>query len=85
MPDLPLDPDQAISADAGGTAWIEVIRKMHETNADLLHYQVALSQKNTAPEDTQLSIVAHRPAIVGLAARTAVRIPAADIPELRCG
>ena len=34
-------------------AWIDVIRKMDETYADLVHYQVELEQKNSALEDAQ--------------------------------
>lgn len=34
-------------------AWIEVIHKMDETYADLLHYQVELESKNTALEEAQ--------------------------------
>jgi two-component system sensor histidine kinase HupT/HoxJ len=40
-------------ADVGDDAWIEVIRKMDETYADLVRYQVELEQKNTALEDAQ--------------------------------
>ena len=39
---------------AGEAAWIEVIRKMDETYADLVHYQVELEQKNSALEDAQM-------------------------------
>ena len=38
---------------AGEDAWIEVIRKMDETYAELVHYQVELEQKNSALEDSQ--------------------------------
>lgn len=38
---------------AGEDAWIEVIRKMDETYADLVHYQIELEQKNSALEDAQ--------------------------------
>ncbi|MGB5831607.1 MAG: ATP-binding protein [Thiohalocapsa sp.] len=38
---------------AGEATWIEVIRKMDETYADLVHYQVELEQKNSALEDAQ--------------------------------
>jgi two-component system sensor histidine kinase HupT/HoxJ len=34
-------------------AWIEVIHKMDETYADLLHYQVELESKNAALEEAQ--------------------------------
>lgn len=34
-------------------AWIEVIRKMDETYADLLRYQVELEEKNSALEEAQ--------------------------------
>lgn len=34
-------------------AWIEVIEKMDEVYADLVHYQVELEQKNSALEDAQ--------------------------------
>jgi len=37
----------------GEATWIEVIRKMDEVYSDLLQYQVALEQKNTALEETQ--------------------------------
>ncbi|GAB4354902.1 MAG: ATP-binding protein [Gammaproteobacteria bacterium] len=37
----------------GEATWIEVIRKMDEVYSDLLQYQVALEEKNTALEETQ--------------------------------
>lgn len=37
----------------GEAAWIEVIRKMDETYADLVHYQIELEEKNSALEDAQ--------------------------------
>lgn len=45
--------DHPRPADVGDDAWIEVIRKMDETYADLVHYQVELEQKNSALEDAQ--------------------------------
>jgi two-component system sensor histidine kinase HupT/HoxJ len=51
MPE-PIDGQTPEQAPAEG-AWIEVIRKMDETYADLLHYQVELEQKNSALEDAQ--------------------------------
>lgn len=43
------------SADQGAkdAAWIEVIRKMDETYADLVRYQVELEEKNSALEEAQ--------------------------------
>ncbi|HYN77887.1 MAG TPA: ATP-binding protein [Lamprocystis sp. (in: g-proteobacteria)] len=38
---------------AGETLWIEVIRKMDETYADLVRYQVELEEKNSALEEAQ--------------------------------
>ena len=38
---------------AGEALWIEVIRKMDETYADLVRHQVELEEKNTALEDAQ--------------------------------
>ena len=40
-------------AHAGETLWIEVIRKMDETYADLVRYQVELEEKNSALEEAQ--------------------------------
>ena len=37
----------------GEEAWIEVIRKMDEVYSDLVQYEVALEEKNTALEETQ--------------------------------
>ena len=47
--------DDAGGAGAGAEdrAWIEVVRKMDETYANLVHYQVELEQKNSALEDAQ--------------------------------
>ena len=41
------------AASAQDAAWIEVIRKMDETYADLVRYQVELEEKNTALEQAQ--------------------------------
>ena len=38
---------------AGEALWIEVIRKMDETYADLVRYQVELEEKNSALEEAQ--------------------------------
>ncbi|MBK1703646.1 sensor histidine kinase [Halochromatium glycolicum] len=46
------DADDA-GAEAEDRAWIEVVRKMDETYANLVHYQVELEQKNSALEDAQ--------------------------------
>lgn len=39
--------------EAGESIWIDVIRKMDEVYADLLHYESALEEKNKALEDSQ--------------------------------
>ena len=51
MPELTETPEPRDAV--GDAAWIEVIRKMDETYADLVHYQVELEQKNSALEDAQ--------------------------------
>ncbi len=45
--------DAAPPQHVGEATWIEVIRKMDEVYSDLLQYQVALEEKNTALEETQ--------------------------------
>ena len=47
--ELPL-PGEGPLAGAGEQAWIEVIQKMEEVYNDLLQYEVALEEKNTALE-----------------------------------
>ncbi len=51
MPELTETPEPRDAV--GDAAWIEVIRKMDETYADLVHYQVELEQKNSALEEAQ--------------------------------
>ena len=49
-PASPFDPGADIGQES---AWIEVIRKMDETYADLVHHQVELEEKNAALEEAQ--------------------------------
>jgi len=42
-----------IDSGSGEAAWIEVIQKMDEVYADLVHYQVEVEAKNSALEEAQ--------------------------------
>ena len=44
---------QQQASQAEDHAWIEVIQRMDEIYADLVHYQVELEEKNSALEDAQ--------------------------------
>ncbi|MCB1759092.1 MAG: PAS domain S-box protein [Gammaproteobacteria bacterium] len=45
--------DASSDAERGESAWIEVIHKMDQVYADLVHYQVELEEKNSALEEAQ--------------------------------
>ena len=47
---IEVNPDMSLSG-LQETAWIDVIHKMDEVYADLIHYEVELEEKNTALED----------------------------------
>jgi two-component system sensor histidine kinase HupT/HoxJ len=49
-------PAAALPGTAGEQAWLEVIKKMDEVYHELLDYEAALEQKNTALEDSQTFI-----------------------------
>ncbi len=50
--DRPAEPHPAVGEGLGEQAWIEVIQKMDEVYNDLLQYEVALEEKNSALEES---------------------------------
>ena len=49
-----IPPADPLLAATGEQAWIEVIQKMDEVYNDLLQYEVALEEKNSALEESHL-------------------------------